>query len=79
MNVTKKQGRKPELFRLTYRAILIIFDLEPVPSLDLSKIMDFYNAFVNKNALDFTVFPSSLLLENDLVAMCASLLNGVSY
>lgn len=45
---------------------------------DLSKIMDFYNAFVNKNALDFTVFPSSLLLENDLVAMCASLLNGDS-
>lgn len=45
---------------------------------DLRKIMDFYNAFVNKNALDFTVFPSSLTLENDLVAMTASLLNGDS-
>lgn len=45
---------------------------------DLRKIMEFYNAFVNKNALDFTVFPSSLTLENDLVAMTASLLNGDS-
>lgn len=45
---------------------------------DLGKIMEFYNAFVNKNALDFTVFPSSLELENDLVAMSASLLNGDS-
>ncbi len=45
---------------------------------DLRKIMDFYNAFVNKNALDFTVFPSSMAIENDLVAMTASLLHGNS-
>lgn len=45
---------------------------------DLRKIMDFYNAFVNKNALDFTVFPSSMDIENDLVAMTASLLHGDS-
>lgn len=45
---------------------------------DLGRIMEFYNAFVNKNALDFTVFPSSLALENDLVSMSASLLNGDS-
>lgn len=45
---------------------------------DLEKIKEFYNAFMNKNALDFTVFPSSMVLENDVVAMTASLLNGDS-
>ena len=30
VNVIKKQGRKPELFRLAYRAILIIFEYCPV-------------------------------------------------
>lgn len=45
---------------------------------DLKKINEFYNAFMNKNALDFTVFPSSMVLENDIVAMTASLLNGDS-
>ncbi len=43
---------------------------------DLKKINEFYTAFLNKNALDFTVFPSSMELENDVVAMTASLLNG---
>ncbi len=45
---------------------------------DLKKINEFYNAFMNKNALDFTVFPSSMALENDVVAMTASLLHGDS-
>jgi glutamate/tyrosine decarboxylase-like PLP-dependent enzyme len=43
---------------------------------ELDKIKEFYWEFVNKNALDFTVFPSVLKLENDVVAMTASLLNG---
>lgn len=43
---------------------------------DLKKINEFYTAFLNKNALDFTVFPSSMVLENDVVAMTASLLHG---
>lgn len=45
---------------------------------DLKRINEFYNAFMNKNALDFTVFPSSMALENDVVAMTASLLHGDS-
>lgn len=45
---------------------------------DLEKMKEFYLEFMNKNALDFTVFPSSLKLENDIVAMTGSLLNGDS-
>ncbi|MGA2573321.1 MAG: aspartate aminotransferase family protein [Candidatus Methanomethylicaceae archaeon] len=43
---------------------------------ELDRIREFYWEFMNKNALDFTVFPSVLMLENDIVAMTASLLNG---
>lgn len=43
---------------------------------DLERMKEFYTEFMNKNALDFTVFPSALKLENDIVAMTASLLNG---
>lgn len=45
---------------------------------DLEKMKEFYTEFMNKNALDFTVFPSALKLENDIVAMTASLLSGTS-
>ena len=43
---------------------------------ELDNIKEFYCAFLNKNALDFTVFPSALVLENQIVAMTASLLHG---
>jgi glutamate/tyrosine decarboxylase-like PLP-dependent enzyme len=43
---------------------------------ELERIREFYWQFMNKNALDFTVFPSALRLENDIVAMTASLLHG---
>jgi sphinganine-1-phosphate aldolase len=37
-----------------------------------------YMMFLTENALDFTVFPSVLRFENELVAMCAAHVNGGS-
>lgn len=43
---------------------------------ELSKINEIYVEFLNRNAMDYHAFPSTLLLENDVVAMIGSLLNG---
>lgn len=43
---------------------------------ELSKINDIYVEFLNRNAMDYHAFPSTLMLENDVVAMIGSLLNG---
>ncbi|AHC51371.1 decarboxylase [Sulfolobus acidocaldarius SUSAZ] len=38
--------------------------------------MTLYNQFINKTMLDFTVYPSVLRFENDIIAMASSLLGG---
>jgi glutamate/tyrosine decarboxylase-like PLP-dependent enzyme len=42
----------------------------------LSFAKEIYNRFLTENALDFTVYPSLLRMENDLVAMLRGHLNG---
>ncbi len=43
---------------------------------EISKVNEIYLEFLNRNAMDYHAFPSTLVLENDLVAMVGSLLNG---
>lgn len=43
---------------------------------ELSRVNDIYVEFLNRNAMDYNAFPSTLRLENDVVAMIGSLLNG---
>lgn len=43
---------------------------------ELARINDIYVKFLNRNAMDYHAFPSTLRLENEVVAMIGSLLNG---
>lgn len=43
---------------------------------DLKKFNEIYLRFLNKNGMDYRAFPSTLQLENDVVAMISSLLGG---
>lgn len=43
---------------------------------ELSRVNDIYVQFLNRNAMDYHAFPSTLHLENDVVAMIGSLLHG---
>lgn len=42
----------------------------------LSQVNDIYVKFLNRNAMDYHAFPSTLRLENEIVTMIASLLHG---
>ncbi len=43
---------------------------------DLSKVNEIYVRFLNRNAMDYHAFPSTLKLENEVVSMIGSLLEG---
>ncbi len=47
------------------------------PGLDeLNNLQDIFLKFSNRNGMDYHAFPSTLKLENDVIAMMASLLHG---
>jgi glutamate/tyrosine decarboxylase-like PLP-dependent enzyme len=47
------------------------------PGIDeLNKLQDIFLKFSNRNGMDYHAFPSTLKLENDVIAMMASLLHG---
>lgn len=43
---------------------------------DLKKLSDIFVRFLNSNGMDYHAFPSTLKMENDVVAMISSMLNG---
>ena len=43
---------------------------------ELDNLQDIFLKFSNRNGMDYHAFPSTLKLENDVVAMMGSLLNG---
>ena len=45
---------------------------------DLKEANDIFVEFLNRNGMDYHAFPSTLRIENDIVAMVGSLLNGDS-
>jgi Glutamate decarboxylase and related PLP-dependent proteins len=45
---------------------------------ELKQANDIFVEFLNRNGMDYHAFPSTLKIENDIVAMVGSLLNGDS-